>query len=146
MTGVQTCALPIWPLIFTVNIPIGIVATFLSVLFVDKKPGEGEQKKGFVIDYTGIALLAVGIGSLQYVLERGESEDWFASEAIRILSVTALVGVVGPLQLDVLKARLDAEYSLPVDFEISEFQLARWMPTVKSMYFLDLDESEQITE
>jgi peptide chain release factor 3 len=38
----------------------------------------------------------------------------------------ALVGVVGPLQLDVLKARLDAEYSLPVDFEISEFQLARW--------------------
>jgi peptide chain release factor 3 len=39
----------------------------------------------------------------------------------------ALVGVVGPLQLDVLKARLDAEYSLPVDFEISEFQLARWI-------------------
>ena len=39
----------------------------------------------------------------------------------------ALVGVVGMLQLDVLKARLDAEYSLPVDFEISEFQLARWI-------------------
>ena len=39
----------------------------------------------------------------------------------------ALVGVVGQLQLDVLKARLDAEYSLPVDFEISEFQLARWI-------------------
>ncbi len=39
----------------------------------------------------------------------------------------ALVGVVGPLQLDVLKARLDAEYSLPVDFEVSEFQLARWI-------------------
>ena len=39
----------------------------------------------------------------------------------------ALVGVVGPLQLDVLKARLDAEYSLPVEFEISEFSLARWI-------------------
>jgi peptide chain release factor 3 len=39
----------------------------------------------------------------------------------------AMVGVVGMLQLDVLKARLDAEYSLPVDFEISEFQLARWI-------------------
>src|SRR6186713_3299226 len=39
----------------------------------------------------------------------------------------ALVGVVGPLQLDVLKARLDAEYSLPVEFEVSEFQLARWV-------------------
>jgi peptide chain release factor 3 len=39
----------------------------------------------------------------------------------------ALVGVVGPLQLDVLKARLEAEYALPVEFEISEFQLARWI-------------------
>ena len=39
----------------------------------------------------------------------------------------ALVGVVGSLQLDVLKARLDAEYTLPVDFEVSEFQLARWI-------------------
>jgi peptide chain release factor 3 len=39
----------------------------------------------------------------------------------------ALVGVVGPLQLDVLKARLDAEYALPVEFEVSEFQLARWI-------------------
>jgi peptide chain release factor 3 len=39
----------------------------------------------------------------------------------------ALVGVVGPLQLDVLKARLDAEYTLPVEFEVSEFQLARWI-------------------
>jgi peptide chain release factor 3 len=38
----------------------------------------------------------------------------------------ALVGVVGQLQLDVLKARLDAEYGLPVDFEVSEFSLARW--------------------
>jgi peptide chain release factor 3 len=39
----------------------------------------------------------------------------------------ALVGVVGPLQLDVLKARLDAEYALPVEFEVSEFSLARWV-------------------
>ncbi|MBR0827927.1 peptide chain release factor 3 [Bradyrhizobium manausense] len=39
----------------------------------------------------------------------------------------ALVGVVGALQLDVLKARLEAEYALPVEFEVSEFQLARWI-------------------
>src|SRR3569623_558301 len=39
----------------------------------------------------------------------------------------ARVGVVGPLQLDVLKARRDAEYSLPVEFEVSEFSLARWI-------------------
>jgi peptide chain release factor 3 len=39
----------------------------------------------------------------------------------------AMVGVVGPLQLDVLKARLAAEYGLPVEFDIAEFQLARWI-------------------
>jgi peptide chain release factor 3 len=39
----------------------------------------------------------------------------------------AIVGVVGPLQLDVLKVRLDAEYSLPVEFDTCEFELARWI-------------------
>jgi peptide chain release factor 3 len=39
----------------------------------------------------------------------------------------ALIGVVGPLQLDVLKARLNDEYGLPVDFDVSEFELARWI-------------------
>lgn len=84
-----------WPLIFTVNIPIGIVATILAVVFVDKKEGEGQNKKNITIDYPGIALLAVGIGALQYVLERGESEDWLASDNIKILSVAATIGVVG---------------------------------------------------
>ncbi len=84
-----------WPLIFTVNIPIGIIATILAILFVDKKEGEGQQKKGFVIDYAGIAMLAVGIGCLQYVLERGESEDWLASESIRICGFLAVTGLIG---------------------------------------------------
>jgi len=39
----------------------------------------------------------------------------------------AIVGVVGPLQLDVLKVRLDAEYTLPVEFDTCEFELARWI-------------------
>jgi peptide chain release factor 3 len=39
----------------------------------------------------------------------------------------ALIGVVGPLQLDVLKVRLSEEYGLPVDFDVSEFELARWI-------------------
>jgi len=39
----------------------------------------------------------------------------------------ALIGVVGPLQLDVLRDRLAAEYGLPVEFDVSEFQLARWI-------------------
>ncbi|ULQ55371.1 DHA2 family efflux MFS transporter permease subunit [Flavihumibacter rivuli] len=84
-----------WPMIFMINIPIGIIATLLSITFIDKKEGEGEKKESIKIDYMGIALLMAGIGCLQYVLERGESEDWFASDTIRISAIIAIVGVVG---------------------------------------------------
>jgi DHA2 family multidrug resistance protein len=83
-----------WPMIFMINIPIGIVATFLSFTFIDKKPGEGKKKKEMHIDYNGIILLAVGIGALQYVLERGEADDWFSSNTIRICSLLAVVGLI----------------------------------------------------
>jgi len=78
-----------------INIPIGIVATILTITFIEKKPAEGKNKDSIHIDYTGIALLMAGIGCLQYVLERGESEDWFSSDAIRICSVIALIGLIG---------------------------------------------------
>lgn len=84
-----------WPLIFMINIPIGIVASLLTYTFIEKKPNEGKNKSNIHIDYNGIILLAAGIGCLQFVLERGESEDWFASNAIRICSVIAVVGLVG---------------------------------------------------
>jgi len=84
-----------WPLIFMINIPIGIIATILSITFIDKKEGEGTKKKEIKIDYTGILLLMVGVGTLQFVLERGDADDWFASNAIRICSVLALIGMVG---------------------------------------------------
>jgi DHA2 family multidrug resistance protein len=83
-----------WPLIFMINIPIGIIATLLSFYFIDKKEGEGSNKKSIHIDYTGILLLMAGIGCLQYVLERGESEDWFNSDIIRVCSIIAAVGLV----------------------------------------------------
>jgi len=78
-----------WPLIFLVNIPIGILATTLAFIFIDKKEGEGANKSNIKIDYIGIALLMVGVSCLQYVLERGETEDWFSSESIRICSLIA---------------------------------------------------------
>ncbi len=84
-----------WPWIFYINLPIGLIATFLSWNFIDKKPDEGKNKSNIQIDYLGIVLLMAAIGSLQYVLERGESEDWFASNTIRILSVTAFFGTIG---------------------------------------------------
>lgn len=83
-----------WPLIFMINVPIGLVATLLAYSFVDKKEGEGTNKKSIYIDYPGIAMLMAGIGCLQFVLERGESEDWFSSNAIRICALIAVVGLV----------------------------------------------------
>lgn len=84
-----------WPWIFYINLPIGIIATFLAWNFIDRVPGEGKNKANIEIDYLGIALLSVGIGSLQYVLERGEAEEWFASSTIAILTVLAVFGLVG---------------------------------------------------
>lgn len=84
-----------WEQIFFVNIPICFVASILTILFIDRKVGEGEQKDQITIDYLGIFLLIMGIGSLQYVLEKGESEDWFESRQIITISTMAFVGIVG---------------------------------------------------
>jgi DHA2 family multidrug resistance protein len=85
-----------WPLIFYINIPFGIAATILSLRFIDKKPEEFNiNRKAIKIDYPGIALLAIGIASLQYVLEKGQSEDWLESQSIQIGAVLAIVGLVG---------------------------------------------------
>jgi len=83
-----------WPLIFMINIPIGIIATILAFTFIGKKTGEGTKKKEIKIDYTGILLLMVGIGCLQFVLERGDADDWFSSQAILICSGLAFVGII----------------------------------------------------
>jgi DHA2 family multidrug resistance protein len=80
-----------WPWIFFVNLPIGITAAVLAFTFV-KEP-KHERKVGG-IDWLGIALLVIGIASLQYVLERGESEDWFDSRTIVLLSAAAIIGLI----------------------------------------------------
>ncbi len=85
-----------WPLIFTINIPIGIVAAVLTYTFVHQKEDElNIDRKSIKIDFPGIILLAVGIGALQYVLEKGTSEDWFDSNLIIVTSIIAFVGVIG---------------------------------------------------
>jgi DHA2 family multidrug resistance protein len=80
-----------WPWIFYVNIPVGILAAYCTYLFIKETPREG---KGQPIDWWGIILLAVSVGSLQTVLEKGESEDWFATPYITFLSVTSVLGVL----------------------------------------------------
>jgi len=81
-----------WPWIFYVNIPIGIVATFLTMTFIHDPHEKHATGK---VDWAGIALLVMGIGSLQIVLERGEREDWFSATYITVLAGVAIVGLVG---------------------------------------------------
>ncbi len=80
-----------WPYIFYINIPIGVIATLLTLQFV-RSPKYGEKKSISEIDWWGIILLAVSVGSLQYVLERGHDDDWFSSNMIILLTVTAIFG------------------------------------------------------
>ena len=80
-----------WPYIFYINIPIGTIATLLTLQFV-RSPKYAEKKSVSEVDWAGIGLLAVSVGSLQYVLERGQEDDWFSSATITTLTVVAVLG------------------------------------------------------
>src|SRR5882724_9872245 len=77
-----------WNWCFFINVPIGIAATFLVTSFLHDPPGS--RKKGD-IDWAGIGLLAVGLASLQYVLEEGQQNDWFQDALIVRLTITAAI-------------------------------------------------------
>src|SRR4051812_1690083 len=81
-----------WRWIFYVNLPIGIVAVLMAMAFLpDAK--DTHSRKITKVDWWGIALLILGVGSLQVVLERGESEDWFSTRYITILAFVAVAAV-----------------------------------------------------
>ena len=80
-----------WPLIFYINIPIGIVAFLMTLMFIPN-PHFLEKPKGGV-DWVGLGLLTAGLASLQYVLERGQHDDWFSSNTIWTLSIVAIVAL-----------------------------------------------------
>lgn len=81
-----------WPFIFYINIPVGILAAILTIQFV-RSPKYGTKRSASEVDWLGIILLTVGISSLQYVLEKGQEDDWFNSKLIITLCVTAVLGL-----------------------------------------------------
>ncbi|MCA0383290.1 MAG: DHA2 family efflux MFS transporter permease subunit [Bacteroidetes bacterium] len=81
-----------WPYIFYINIPLGVIATLFALRYV-RSPKYAEKKSGRQIDWLGIGLLAVAVGSLQFVLEKGQEEDWFNSVTIIITSLMAVLGL-----------------------------------------------------
>jgi DHA2 family multidrug resistance protein len=81
-----------WRWIFFVNVPVGIAAVMMCMTFLPADKDD-ERDKGSV-DWIAIALLAVGLGSLQTMLEEGQSDDWFESRFIITCTVVAVVGLV----------------------------------------------------
>lgn len=82
-----------WPYIFYINIPIGIIATLLTLTYV-KSPKYGEKLKASQVDWWGIIFLTAFIGSLQFVLEHGQQDDWFENTTIIILSIVSFAGLI----------------------------------------------------
>ncbi len=81
-----------WHWIFYINIPIGIIATIFTWSFMHDS--KYKQKKQGKIDLIGIGLLAVGLGALQLLLEKGQKNGWFDSELIIVLTICAVAALI----------------------------------------------------
>jgi DHA2 family multidrug resistance protein len=84
-----------WRWIFFINLPVGIITWFLVRRFVEDPPYLARTKRGGIkLDYIGISLLALGIGALQVLLDKGQEDDWFGSRFITTLVVVSTVCLI----------------------------------------------------
>jgi DHA2 family multidrug resistance protein len=84
-----------WRWIFFINLPVGVVTWFLVRRFVEDPPYLAKLKAaGVKLDYIGIAFLALGIGALQVMLDKGQEDDWFGSHFITTLAVIATLCLI----------------------------------------------------
>lgn len=87
-----------WHWIFLLNVPVGALLFFLST-FLIKDSAEYTRKrkaslrKGFKVDYLGFALLALGLGCLQIMLDKGQQEDWLSSHFILALAAVSIISI-----------------------------------------------------
>jgi DHA2 family multidrug resistance protein len=91
-----------WRWVFYINLPIGIMATIMAKLFVFDPPYIG--KKAETVDYIGMAFLVLGIGSLQVFLDKGQTDDWFSSDFIRVMATLAAIGLIAFIIRELLTA------------------------------------------
>ncbi len=85
-----------WRWVFLINVPVGIVAFMSVAQLVDDPPWVQHDRAHLRdIDYGGLALIALGLGALQIMLDRGEDADWFNSPTIQLFALLAAVGIVG---------------------------------------------------
>lgn len=83
-----------WRWIFFINIPVGIMATILCQAFIPRDQEKTEDTPAVRVDWLGIASLSAMLGSLQYVLEKGQDEDWFSSPLICWCTVATILGAI----------------------------------------------------
>jgi DHA2 family multidrug resistance protein len=84
-----------WRWIFFINIPVGLATWFLVRRFVEDPPYVAKLKAaGVKLDYIGIALLTLGIGALQILLDKGQEDDWFGSQFITTLVIVSTVCLI----------------------------------------------------
>jgi MFS transporter, DHA2 family, multidrug resistance protein len=81
-----------WRWVFYINLPVGIASLIMTQLYVFDPPYL--RRETGRIDYWGMGLLVVGIGALQYVLDKGQQDDWFASTLITVLAFVAAAGLI----------------------------------------------------
>jgi DHA2 family multidrug resistance protein len=87
-----------WRWVFLINIPVGILAFFAVTALVEDPPWVVRASQGRQhTDYIGLGLIALGLGSMQLMLDRGEDGDWFASPLIRTYAIMAAVGLSGAI-------------------------------------------------
>ncbi len=87
-----------WRWIFYINVPVGIISLLLSSRIVQDPPYLAEEKKKKnPVDYVGLGLIGLGLGSLQVVLDKGQRDDWFQSYFITIFAVLTVVGLIGAI-------------------------------------------------
>src|SRR5450432_1374080 len=85
-----------WRWIFYINVPVGIISLLLTSALITDPPYMKKQtlRRGLRIDYIGIGLISLGLGSMQIILDKGQREDWFSSNFIRFFIVTMLIGII----------------------------------------------------
>jgi DHA2 family multidrug resistance protein len=85
-----------WRWIFYINVPVGIISLLLTNFLVSDPPymKRASVKSGFRIDYIGIGLISLGLGSMQIILDKGQRDDWLSSGFIRIFFGLMLVGII----------------------------------------------------
>jgi DHA2 family multidrug resistance protein len=81
-----------WRWVFYINIPVGVASLVMTKMFIFDPPYLRRESRG--VDYWGIGMLAVGIGALQILLDKGQEEDWFESRFMVALAIVAVVTLV----------------------------------------------------